>query len=41
MINRHMEKSLLKAAGEYLVVILIGPRQSGKTTGAVSGLYSP
>ncbi len=32
MIKRHMEKSLLKAAGEYPVVILVGPRQSGKTT---------
>lgn len=32
MIKRHMEKSLIKAASEYPVVILIGPRQSGKTT---------
>jgi len=32
MIKRHMEKGLLKAASEYPVVILIGPRQSGKTT---------
>jgi len=27
-----MEKSLLKAAREYPVVILVGPRQSGKAT---------
>ncbi|MBN2313553.1 MAG: ATP-binding protein [Sedimentisphaerales bacterium] len=32
MIKRHMEKSLVTAAREYPVVILIGPRQSGKTT---------
>ena len=32
MIKRHIEKSLLKASGEYPVVILVGPRQSGKTT---------
>ena len=32
MIKRHIEKNLIKAAGEYPVVILIGPRQSGKTT---------
>ena len=31
MVKRHMEESLLKAAGEYPVFILIGPRQSGKT----------
>ena len=32
MIKRHIQKSLIQAAGEYPVVILIGPRQSGKTT---------
>ena len=32
MTKRHMEPSLIKAASEDPVVILIGPRQSGKTT---------
>lgn len=32
MISRKLEKKLLQAAGQYPVITLTGPRQSGKTT---------
>ncbi len=32
MVNRHAAPELLRLLGEYPVVILLGPRQSGKTT---------
>ncbi len=32
MIQRHLERKLRTAAEQYPVVLLTGPRQSGKTT---------
>ncbi len=32
MIQRHLQKELLQLMGEYPVVTILGPRQSGKTT---------
>ena len=32
MIQRHLERKLRSAAEQYPVVLLTGPRQSGKTT---------
>jgi predicted AAA+ superfamily ATPase len=32
MITRHISEELIKCAGEYPVVTILGPRQSGKTT---------
>ena len=32
MIRRHLEQKLRSAAEQYPVVLLTGPRQSGKTT---------
>lgn len=38
MFHRKMKKELLEAAKGYPVVTLMGPRQSGKTTGLLDSL---
>ena len=38
MIKRHIEAELLNLLGEYPVVMILGPRQAGKTTLAKTGL---